>query len=148
VTGRGLDRAASGVGSHATGADAPAECVIIGGGAGTLAAVHLLRAGVRGPIALVERTDRLGRGVAYSTTFPAHVLNVVASNLGGLTRQPEHFRNWLAATGEPAGEFLPRIVFGRYLTALLSEASGQRPGVLSTIRAEAVGLKWAGGGRS
>jgi len=61
VTGRGLDRAASGVGSHATGADAPAECVIIGGGAGTLAAVHLLRAGVRGPIALVERTDRLGR---------------------------------------------------------------------------------------
>ena len=48
MTGRGLDRAASGIGSDATGAGATAECVIIGGGAaGTLTAVHLLRAGVR-----------------------------------------------------------------------------------------------------
>jgi len=106
-------------------------------------------AGGRSGADCAGRTDRSsGSGVAYSKTFPAHLLNVVASNLGGLACQPEHFRNWLAATGEPAGEFLPRIVFGRYLTALLSEASGQRPGVLSTIRAEAVGLKWAGGGRS
>lgn len=149
MTGRGLDRGASGIGSHATGADASAESVIIGGGAaGTLAAVHLLRAGVRGPIVMVERTGRLGRGVAYSTTFRDHLLNVVASNLGGLAGQPEHFRNWLAETGEPAGagEFLPRMVFGHYLTTLLSEASGQRPGVLSTIRAEAVGLTRAGSG--
>jgi uncharacterized NAD(P)/FAD-binding protein YdhS len=127
----------------------PAECVIIGGGAaGTLTAVHLLRAGVRGPIVLVERSDRLGRGVAYSTTFPDHLLNVVASNLGGLAGRPEHFQTWLAEMGQPAGagDFLPRMVFGRYLTALLSEACGQRPGVLTTIRAEAVALSRAGGG--
>ena len=77
--------------------------MIIGGGAaGTLTAVHMLRAGVPSPIVLVERADRLGRGVAYSTTFPDHLLNVVASNLGGLAGRPEHFREWLAERGEPA----------------------------------------------
>jgi uncharacterized NAD(P)/FAD-binding protein YdhS len=125
------------------------EAVIIGGGAsGTLTAVHLLRAGAPGPIVLVERADRLGRGVAYSTTVPDHLLNVVASNLGGLAGQPEHFLSWLAEVGEPAaaGDFLPRMVFGRYLTTLLNEASGGRPGALSTIRGEAVALTRAGSG--
>ncbi len=132
---------------HATPPDAPAEIAIIGGGAaGALAAVHLLRAGAAGPIVIVERADRLGRGVAYSTTFPDHLLNVVASNLGGLAGEPGHFREWLSDQGEPApaGAFLPRMVFGRYLTALLAEASDVRPDVLTTIRAEAVGLVQAG----
>src|SRR5205814_2845298 len=128
--------------------DAFAESAIVGGGAaGTLAAVHLLQAGAPGPIAIIERTDRLGRGVAYSTTFADHLLNVVASNMGGLADVSGHFRDWLAQRGEPAaaGAFLPRMVYGRYLTALLAEASERRPGVLTTIRAEAVGLTHAGG---
>ena len=84
--------------------------VIVGGGAaGTLAAVHVLRAGGRGPIVMVERADRLGRGVAYSTTFPDHLLNVVASNLGGLAGQPGHFQKWLAETGESARASSPRF---------------------------------------
>ncbi len=110
--------------------------------------MHALHAGAAGPIVIVERADRLARGVAYSTTFPDHLLNVVASNLGGLAGRPGHFRDWLATRGEPAaaGAFLPRMVFGRYLTDLLREASDAHPGVLTTIRAEAVGLAPAGGG--
>ncbi|HEY3766458.1 MAG TPA: FAD/NAD(P)-binding protein, partial [Gaiellales bacterium] len=129
--------------SHTITPDTPAEVAVIGGGAaGTLAAVHLLRAGARGPVAIVERADRLGRGVAYSTTFPDHLLNVVAANLGGLSGEPGHFRDWLAERGEPAdaGAFLPRMVFGRYLTALLGQAADAHPGVLASIRAEAIGL--------
>jgi uncharacterized NAD(P)/FAD-binding protein YdhS len=110
--------------------------------------VHLLRGGAAGLIVIVERADRLGRGVAYSTTFPDHLLNVVASNLGGLAGEPGHFREWLAQRGEPAaaGAFLPRMVFGRYLTALLAEAADARPGVLTTIRGEAVAIAQAGAG--
>jgi uncharacterized NAD(P)/FAD-binding protein YdhS len=121
--------------------------IIGGGAAGTLTAVHLLRAGAAGPIAIVEREDRLARGVAYSTTFPDHLLNVVAANLGGVAGHPEHFREWLAEHDEaaPGGAFLPRMTFGRYLTGLLAQASDQAPGALTTIRAEAVGLTPADG---
>ncbi len=100
------------------------QIAIIGGGAaGTLTAVHLLRAETAGPIVIVERDDRLARGVAYSTTFPEHLLNVVAANMGGIAGRREHFRDWLAAQGEaaPDGAFLPRMTFGRYLTDLLAE---------------------------
>ncbi len=119
------------------------QIAIIGGGAaGTLTAVHLLRAETAGPVVIVERDDRLGRGVAYSTMFPEHLLNVVAANMGGIAGRREHFRDWLAAHGEaaPDGAFLPRMTFGRYLTDLLAQASEHAPGTLATIRAEAVAL--------
>jgi uncharacterized NAD(P)/FAD-binding protein YdhS len=117
--------------------------VIVGGGAaGTFTAVHLLRAGARGPVVLVEREDRLARGVAYSTTFPQHLMNVVAANLGGISGRPEHLVEWLASQGEPVdgGGFVSRVVFGRYLSALLAQAAAANPGVLETRRASVVDI--------
>ena len=50
---------------------------IIGGGySGTILAAQLARRGIAS--ALVDGSGRLGRGVAYSTTEPAHLLNVRA----------------------------------------------------------------------
>jgi uncharacterized NAD(P)/FAD-binding protein YdhS len=117
-----------------------ASVVIVGGGAaGTFTAVHLLRAGARGPVVLVERDDRLARGVAYSTTFPRHLMNVVAANLGGISGRPEHLMEWLADQGEPVGrgDFVSRVTFGRYLTDLLAQADAAAPGVLRTVRGSA-----------
>jgi len=117
--------------------------VIVGGGAaGTLTAVHLLRAGAPGPLVLVEREDRLARGVAYSTTFPQHLMNVVAGNLGGISGRPDHLVEWLASRGEAVdrGDFVPRVTFGCYLSALLAEAAAASPGVLETVRASVVDI--------
>lgn len=101
------------------------DVAIIGGGAaGTFTAVHLLRTGRPLRLAIVERADRLGRGIAYSTTNPRHLMNVPASAMGGLAGRPGHLVEWCAARGEPVDEtaFVNRPLFGRYLVALLRDA--------------------------
>jgi uncharacterized NAD(P)/FAD-binding protein YdhS len=128
---------------------AMSSVVIVGGGAaGTFTAVHLLRAGAPGPVVLVERDDRLARGVAYSTTFPQHLMNVVAANLGGISGRPEHLLEWLEEQGEPAGrgDFVSRATYGRYLTDLLARAAAAAPGVLETVRGDVVGVARDDGG--
>ena len=118
--------------------------IIVGGGAaGTLVAVHLLRQQVPVEITVIERTDRSPRGVAYSTTFPDHLLNVVAANMGGLAENPGHFREWLAEHRQPVRptSFMPRTAFGDYLDFLLKEALDQSAGArFERIQAEAVGI--------
>jgi uncharacterized NAD(P)/FAD-binding protein YdhS len=58
-------------------ASARCSVVIVGGGAGgTLAALHLLRSGAPLDVTIVERSRRLGAGVAYGTTDVRHLLNV------------------------------------------------------------------------
>ena len=47
----------------------PTIAVIGAGASGTLLASHLLRAG-GARVVLIERGDRVGRGVAYGTDFP------------------------------------------------------------------------------
>ena len=132
-----------GIRPHAITRDTTADksVVIVGGGAaGTLTASHLLRAGAPGPVVVVEREDRLARGVAYSTTFPRHLMNVVAANLGGICGRPEHLLEWLAEQGEPVapGDFVLRMTFGRYLSDLLAQADAAAPGVLETVRGAVV----------
>jgi uncharacterized NAD(P)/FAD-binding protein YdhS len=95
--------------------------VIVGGGfSGTLLAINLLRHD--GPRAtLVERSgDRIARGVAYSATEPAHLLNVRAAGMSAFPDEPDHFVRWLAARGEgDAGSFVPRLRYGAYLREAL-----------------------------
>jgi uncharacterized NAD(P)/FAD-binding protein YdhS len=129
-------------GSHAV------DVAIIGGGAaGTLTAVHLLRTGTPARIAIVERADRLGRGVAYSTTNPRHLMNVPASTIGGLSGRPGHLVEWCAEQGEPVDgrAFVGRPLFGRYLVALLADASAAAPVAPLELRDEAVAVAAAGG---
>lgn len=99
--------------------------VIVGGGAsGVLLAAHLLR-GRSGDVrvTIIEKQPVLGRGLAYSTTVPQHVLNVRASNMSAFADDPAHFTRWLRQRGvdvdDPETYFAPRQVYGDYLGELL-----------------------------
>jgi uncharacterized NAD(P)/FAD-binding protein YdhS len=101
---------------------AEADVAIVGGGAGgTLVAIQLLRQ-ARPPlsITLVEPGERLGRGVAYSTREPEHLLNVPAGKLSALPDAPDHFARWARS---PASAFVARGRYGDYLDDTLREAA-------------------------
>jgi uncharacterized NAD(P)/FAD-binding protein YdhS len=124
------------------------DVAIIGGGAaGTFTAVHLLRTGRPVRLAIVERADRLGRGIAYSTTNPRHLMNVPASTMGALAGRPGHLLEWCAAQGEPVdgAAFVSRPLFGRYLVALLRDAIAAAAVPPLVLRDEAVALAASGG---
>lgn len=97
---------------------------VVGAGAsGTLQALHLRRAGAA--VTLIERGDRPGRGVAYGTTRPEHLLNVPARRMSAFADETGHFSRWWAdRTNHAATEedYAPRMVYGDYLTGLLREA--------------------------
>ncbi|HVQ09339.1 MAG TPA: FAD-dependent oxidoreductase [Allosphingosinicella sp.] len=95
---------------------------VIGAGAsGALQALHLKRAGAE--VALIERGPAPGRGVAYGTTRPEHLLNVPARRMSAFSDDPDHFTRWFAArAGGGPEDFAPRMLYGDYLQGLLAEA--------------------------
>ena len=108
----------------------PVRIAIIGGGAsGVLAAANLARAsGGEAEIVLIERGGDIGRGLAYSTREPDHLLNVRASNMSAFADDPDHFFRWLLVRGSEFGLegvtpacFAPRMVYGEYLRDFLNE---------------------------
>jgi len=100
---------------------------IIGGGAsGTLLAINLLKLSGQKRVAIdiVEKRERLGRGVAFSTGDECHLLNVPAAKMGMFPDDVEHFHRWLGENGfeyEPSA-FVPRRLFGRYLTEMFERS--------------------------
>ena len=109
--------------------------MIVGGGAsGALMAAHLLR---RDPpnlgVTIVEKRALLGRGLAYATGNPSHLLNVRAANMSAFADDPGHFARWLSrqedgpqTEGDPGFRFVSRGLYGRYLESLVGEhLSGQ-----------------------
>ncbi len=134
---------------------------IIGGGfSGTLIATHLLRRAAAGTrITLIERRLAVGRGVAYGTECDRHLLNVPAGRMSALADEPEHFLAWVRArVGQPGypertepGDFVPRMIYGDYVAALLTAARQQAaPGVeFELLTGTAIDLepRATGGGR-
>lgn len=102
---------------------------IIGGGfSGTMTAVNLARLSASPlRVSLLNHGSPAGRGVAYGTRRPEHLLNVAARNLSALPDHPNHFLDWLRTRTEYADTpeatlreaFLPRRVYGDYLRNLL-----------------------------
>jgi uncharacterized NAD(P)/FAD-binding protein YdhS len=100
---------------------------IIGGGAtGTLLAVNLIKNAGDQPITvnLIEKNLRFARGVAYSTTNKAHLLNVPANKMGAFPDDVEGFYKWLTANNHNyfSNDFVPRKIYGEYLQETFSEA--------------------------
>lgn len=95
---------------------------VVGAGAsGTLQALHLKRAGA--DVTLIERGPRPGRGVAYGTVRPEHLLNVPARRMSALADDPGHFSRWFAdRSGGTEEDYAPRMLYGDYLTQLLAES--------------------------
>jgi uncharacterized NAD(P)/FAD-binding protein YdhS len=99
------------------------DIAVVGGGcSGVLVAVQLLRERFQGSVTIIESRHELGRGVAYSTRFEEHVLNVPASNMSALPDDPLHFSNWLrdrGFSGDSTRLFAPRWLYGEYLGELI-----------------------------
>ncbi len=113
------------------------DAIIVGGGAGgALMALHLLRgAGFPIHVTLIETAPRIGRGIAYATANPSHLLNVPAGAMSAIDSEPNHFCDWLCErTGPPAASaagtlrsmFVPRALYGEYLANALAPFAGTR----------------------
>jgi uncharacterized NAD(P)/FAD-binding protein YdhS len=118
--------------------------VVVGGGAsGVLLACHLLRNRGDGiKVTLIEKRSAVGRGMAYSTAQPGHLLNVRATNMSAFADDPLHFCRWLAENdseihGEAPGPltFAQRRVYGRYIAELIMPLLGSpgAPGPLQVV---------------
>ena len=110
----------------ATAAD---RVIVIGGGAsGTLTAVNLLRGDPKVCVTVFDPSGELGRGIAYGTTDPRHLLNVRAGNMAAFPDDPDDLLSWAAERGRPleARDFLPRREYGAYLRDRVAEVTGPR----------------------
>ncbi len=86
---------------------------------------------------IVEPRAGLGRGVAYGTTDPGHLLNVRAAGMSAIPDEPDHFTLWAHRLSDTDGRaFLPRAWYGEYLRSLL--------GPVDHVRAEALDVVPAG----
>lgn len=74
---------------------------------------------------MIDGSGRAGHGVAYSTTEPAHLLNVRAEGMSALADDPDHFARRFEAEGGDRRGFAQRSLFGRYLRELLEHAIGK-----------------------
>ncbi|MGW4891657.1 FAD/NAD(P)-binding protein [Kitasatospora sp. NPDC004240] len=121
--------------------------IIGAGAAGTLAAARLLREadrrGLPVDVHLLDPSEHTGRGLAFGTRDPRHLLNVPAGRMSAHPDDPDHFLRWLAANGEdadPAG-YRPRMRYGDYLADVLAEAARTAAyGRLRRERARVTGL--------
>jgi uncharacterized NAD(P)/FAD-binding protein YdhS len=111
---------------------------IVGGGfSGTMTAVQLAAKGV--PVALIDGSGRLGRGVAYSTREPVHLLNVTTAKMSAWPDRPNHFADWCEDDGL---SFAERRSFGCYLGEQLAAAKGVTRIDAMVVSAERSGERW------
>lgn len=101
------------------------DIAVIGGGAsGTFFVAELLRRDVNQRVLWLTGDDSVG--VAYASPFESHLLNVAASRMSAFHDQPQHFHDWLAthaaARHYAPTDYVPRYLYGRYLTHLKDEA--------------------------
>jgi uncharacterized NAD(P)/FAD-binding protein YdhS len=126
----------------------PVVAIVGGGVSGGMLAIQLLRrATLPLDIVVIEPRAVVGRGVAYSTTNPAHLLNVRAGNMSAFEREPDHFLRWLdARVPAPADHwradsFAPRALFGRYVVDVLRKSRIAAPEVrIRHARTQAVAI--------
>ncbi|HEX6660340.1 MAG TPA: FAD/NAD(P)-binding protein, partial [Sphingomicrobium sp.] len=104
-----------------TKSDREVPVAIVGGGAsGTILAAQLARRGIAN--VLIDGSGRAGHGIAYSTTEPAHLLNVRAEGMSAWAGDPDHFARRFEAEGGDRRGFAERRLFGRYLRDMLEAA--------------------------
>ncbi|MFG1280021.1 FAD/NAD(P)-binding protein [Xanthobacter autotrophicus] len=134
----------------------PFTVAIIGGGfSGAVAAIKLLDTAAGQPlrVRIIEPRPEVGRGLAFSTTDPAHYLNAPARLFSVHADRPDHLVHWLTvqdaaddiplpASGQIADAFVPRRLYGAYVRAELARAEAEAGvnGIVEHLRAEAVDL--------
>jgi uncharacterized NAD(P)/FAD-binding protein YdhS len=98
-------------------------------------------------VTLIERRPEIGRGPAYHTSNPDHVLNVRAANMSALPDDPDHFWRWLSnrIEGPLCPDpycFVPRRAFGDYLASLTAPLTSTEsgPARLTIVHGQCVDL--------
>ncbi|CAN5393643.1 FAD/NAD(P)-binding protein [soil metagenome] len=113
--------------------------VIVGGGySGAMLAARLAEQGRAST--LIERGQAIGLGVAYSTAFDGHLLNVRSGSMSAIADDPMHFVRWLTIHDPDIASpdaFAPRRVFGLYVQDRLVEVEGAHPGMIERVVGEA-----------
>jgi uncharacterized NAD(P)/FAD-binding protein YdhS len=152
----------------------PVLAVIGAGAAGTLTALHLLRAlgqgRARADVVLIDPAPEAGRGVAYANADANHLLNVPAGSMSALPHEPGHLVDWARrhagvdwprrhagadwprrhagadlVTDITAADFLPRHAYGAYLADTLeAEVAHSASARLLRRAARVVALEPAG----
>lgn len=139
---------------------------IIGGGfSGTALSAELLkRAQQKLSVFLIEKSDHLGQGTAFSTPYPWHLLNVRARDMGAFADRPDDFYQWLVdhenawRALDPLfqtlplspNHFMPRMVYHRYLQAVLKDSkrlADERGHLLHAIHREVIDIQSANNGK-
>ena len=97
---------------------------IVGAGfSGSMLAVQIVRRSPGVKVQLIERSGVFGRGLAYGTTCPAHLLNVRSGRISAFPHDMDHFVDWLRANrpelADPQG-FVPRLIYGDYIQSILA----------------------------
>lgn len=111
---------------------------IVGGGySGAMLAARLAESGIASR--LIDRTGTFGPGLAYSTPFPSHLLNVRSDRMSALDGRPGDFVDWLRdhcpQHADPDG-FAPRRLYGEYLQHRLHSVRLAHPGMIELITGE------------
>ncbi|MDQ8029907.1 MAG: FAD/NAD(P)-binding protein [Brevundimonas sp.] len=119
--------------------------VIVGGGfSGAMLAARLAESGIASTV--IDRTGDFGLGVAYSTPFDGHLLNVRANRMTAVEGQPDDFVDWLKAHHPERADpesFAPRRLYGLYVQDRLKAVDEAHPGRITRITGEAVAIEGA-----
>lgn len=115
---------------------------IIGGGSAGVSALYQLveffskhTIQEKPKILLIEKSEEVGPGLAYGKSAnDAYLLNIISSKMSPIPHQPDHFDKWLKDSNNvlkwrlsfpnldiESSEYLPRKLFGIYLTDLAIE---------------------------
>lgn len=113
-----------------------APILIVGGGfSGAMLAARLAESGQAS--VLIDDSGRFARGVAYSTDFDGHVLNVRSARMSAVEGRRDDFVTWLRAHApehaDPQG-FAPRGLYGRYVEDRLASVEAAHPGLIGEVR--------------
>ncbi len=116
---------------------------IIGGGfSGAMLAARLAEAGVRS--SLIDRSGVFGPGLAYSTPFEGHLLNVRADRMSAVEGRSSDFVDWLRLNcpqyADPDG-FAPRRLYGEYLQHRLNAVRQGHPGMIELVTGEVAAIE-------
>ncbi|HTZ54265.1 MAG TPA: FAD/NAD(P)-binding protein [Candidatus Acidoferrum sp.] len=118
--------------------------IVVGGGAsGVLLASRLVRKSPRARVTIIEPREALGRGLAYSTRYERHLLNVPAGRMSAFSDDSEHFVRYLRerfGNRYTTSSFAPRPVYGDYLEAIANEARAFAGARWQHVRARALAV--------
>lgn len=119
------------------------QIVIVGGGfSGAMAAARLAECGQAATV--IDAGGDFGRGVAYSTPFDGHLLNVRSNRMSAIEGRPDDFVNWLSRhhpdRADPEG-FAPRRLYGLYVRDRLEAVEAAHPGRITRLHGRAASVE-------